>query len=108
MAAPDASGKKKEDEDQLSPGNRSLEHCSKSPYIEDLSKLLKTVPDKILFWELATRQQRMLARSLWEACNYKGQPKPGQFQDMEPERKYLEWVIRMDHDRQWREAQKKR
>jgi len=108
MAAPDASGKKKEDEDQLSPGNRSLEHRSKSPYIEDLSKLLKTVPDKILFWELATRQQRILARSLWEACNYKGQPKPGQFQDMEPEREYLEWVIRMDHDRQWREAQKKR
>jgi len=61
-----------------------------------------------LFWELATRQQRILARSLWEACNYKGQPKPGQFQDMEPEREYLEWVIRMDHDRQWREAQKKR
>ena len=108
MAAPDASGKKKEDEDQLSPGNRSLEHRSKSPYMEDLSKLLKIVPDKILFWELATRQQRILARSLWEACNYKGQPKPGQFQDMEPEREYLEWVIRMDHDRQWREAQKKR
>ena len=108
MAAPDASGKKKEDEDQLSPGDRSLEHRSKSPYMEDLSKLLKIVPDKILFWELATRQQRMLARSLWEACNYKGQPKPGQFQDIEPEREYLEWVIRMDHDRQWREAQKKR
>ena len=108
MTAPDASRKKKENKDQLSPGNRSLEHRSKSPYIEDLSKLLKTVPDKILFWELATRQQRILARSLWEACNYKGQPKPGQFQDMEPEREYLEWVIRMDHDRQWREAQKKR
>jgi hypothetical protein len=108
MTAPDASRKKKENKDQLSPGNRSLEHRNKSPYIEDLSKLLKTVPDKILFWELATRQQRILARSLWEACNYKGQPKPGQFQDMEPEREYLEWVIRMDHDRQWREAQKKR
>jgi hypothetical protein len=108
MTTPDASRKKKENKDQLSPGNRSLEHRNKSPYIEDLSKLLKTVPDKILFWELATRQQRILARSLWEACNYKGQPKPGQFQDMEPEREYLEWVIRMDHDRQWREAQKKR
>jgi len=27
---------------------------------------------------------------------------------MEPEREYLEWVIRMDHDKQWRQAQKKR
>ena len=108
MTTPDASRKKKDNEDQLCPGNTSIKHRSKSPYIEDLSKLLKTVPDKILFQELSTRQQRMLARSLWEACNYKGQPKPGQFQDMEPEREYLEWVIRMDHDRQWQQAQKKR
>jgi|OM-RGC.v1.029715592 hypothetical protein len=108
MAAPNTNRKEKENKDQLGPCDRSLEHRDKSPYMEDLSKLLKTVPDKILFWELATRQQRILARSLWEACNYKGQPKPGQFQDMEPEREYLEWVIRMDHDKQWRQAQKKR
>lgn len=108
MAAPDTNRKEEKDKDQLSPGDSSLEHRDKSPYMEDLSKLLETVPDKILFQELATRQQRMLARSLWEACNYKGQPKPGQFQDIEPEREYLEWVIRMDHDRQWQKAQKKR
>jgi len=108
MATPDTNRDKERNKDQLSPGDRSFEHCDKSPYMEDLSKLLKTVPDKILFQELATQQQRMLARSLWEACNYKGQPKPGQFQDMEPEREYLEWVIRIDHDRQWRQTQKKR
>ena len=108
MATPDTNREEEQNKDQLSPSNRSFEHCDKSPYMEDLSKLLKTVPDKILFQELATRQQRILARSLWEACNYKGQPKPGQFQDMEPEREYLEWVIRMDHDRQWRQTQKKR
>jgi len=108
MATPNTNREEEQNKDQLSPSNRSFEHCDKSPYMEDLSKLLKTVQDKILFQELATRQQRILARSLWEACNYKGQPKPGQFQDMEPEREYLEWVIRMDHDRQWRQAQKKR
>ena len=108
MAAPGANRKEKNNKDQLSLCDRSLEHRDKSPYMEDLSKLLKTVPDKILFQELATRQQRILAKSLWEACNYKGKPKPGQFQDMEPEREYLELVIRMDHDRQWRQAQKKR
>lgn len=108
MTTPDTNREEGQNKDQLSPSNRSFEHCGKSPYMKDLSKLLKTVPDKILFQELATRQQRMLARSLWEACNYKGQPKPGQFQDMEPEREYLEWVIRMDHDRQWQRTQKKR
>lgn len=85
----------------------SLEHRSQSPYMEDFSRLLKKVPDEILFWDLATRQQRIFARSLWEACNYKGKPKPGEFQYMEPERDYLEWVLRMDHDRQWQKACKK-
>jgi len=50
----------------------------------------------------------MIAQSLWEACNYKGKPTPGQFKDIEPKRDYLEWVLRIDHERQWQEALKRR
>ena len=76
--------------------------------MEEFSKFIKTVPEKLLFQELATPQQRRLAQSLWEACNYGGTPKPGQFKDMEPKREYLEWVMRIDHQEQWDKAQKKR
>ena len=87
--------------DQFSPGNSSTHRKSCAPASEEFSKLLKSLPEELLFGELSTYQQRLFAQALWEACNYGGKPKPGNFKDMEPKRNYLEWVLRMDHEQQW-------
>tara|TARA_R100000781_G_scaffold88921_1_gene54720 strand:- start:1139 stop:1465 length:327 start_codon:yes stop_codon:yes gene_type:complete len=88
-------------DNQFSPSNSST-HCERcAPDSEEFSKLLKSLPEELLFGELSTQQQRQFAQSLWEACNYGGRPKPGNFKDMEPKRDYLEWVLRIDHEQQW-------
>ena len=87
--------------DQFSPGNSSTHRKSCAPDSEEFSKLLKSLPEELLFGELSTHQERQLAQSLWEACNYGGKPKPGNFKDMEPKRNYLEWVLRIEHEKQW-------
>ena len=87
--------------DQFSPGNSSTHRKSCAPDSEEFSKLLKSLPEELLFGELSTYQQRLFAQALWEACNYGGKPKPGNFKDMEPKRDYLEWVLRIDHEQQW-------
>lgn len=108
MSSIDASGQDNEDKNKFCPGNRTTHDKSRSPYMDEFSELLKKVPSDILWNELATSQQRQLATSLWEATNYGGKPKPGQFKDVEPKRQYLEWVLRMEHDKQWHDSQKKR
>ena len=50
MAAPKSNRKEDDKQDQLSPGNLSFEHNCASPYKEEFSKFLKTVPEKLL-WE---------------------------------------------------------
>jgi len=59
------------------------------------------LPEELLFGELSTVQERRFAQILWEASNYGGKPKPGNFKDIEPKRNYLEWVLRMEHEKQW-------
>ena len=108
MNTPDSNGTQCNNQDKFGPSDRTFEHKFSSPHMEEFSRFLKTVPEKILREELTTYQQRMIAQSLWEACNYKGKPTPGQFKDVEPKRNYLEWVLRIDHERQWQEALKKR
>ena len=81
--------------DQLSPSNSSSHRKRCAPDSEEFSKLLKSLPEELLFGELSTPQQRQFAQVLWEACNYGGKPKPGNFKDMEPKRDYLEWVLRI-------------
>jgi hypothetical protein len=107
MSSPDSQGDKKKNQDQLGIGDRST-HGHWSPHMKEFSKLLKTLPDELLWGDLSTQQQRNLAQSLWEACNYKGKPKPGEFKDIEPKREYLEWVLRIEHDKQWQKALEKR
>tara|TARA_R100000458_G_scaffold13390_1_gene11173 strand:+ start:430 stop:756 length:327 start_codon:yes stop_codon:yes gene_type:complete len=101
MATINNTRKNDNNKNQFSPSNRSSHRKRCAPDMEEFSKLLKSVPEDILFNELATHQQRLLAQSLWEACNYGGKPKPGNFKDMEPKRDYLEWVLRIDHEDQW-------
>lgn len=94
-----------QDQEQLGVSDVAF-HESYSPYREEFSELLAKVSTKVLKNELMTNQQRMLARALWEACNYGGKPKPGDFKNMEPERLYCEWVLKIDHEQQWKNAKK--
>lgn len=101
----EAEGSQDQDQAQLSPSDRPF-HGSFSPFKEEFSELLSKVSTKVLRSELMTHQQRMIARALWQACNYGGRPKPGDLKNMEPERKYCEWVLQIDHEQQWKNAQK--
>jgi hypothetical protein len=101
----DAKRSQDQDQEQLSPGDCAF-HSSFSPFKEEFSELLSKVSTKVLRSELMTYQQRMIARALWQACNYGGRPTPGDLKNMEPERKYCEWVLQIDHEQQWKKAQK--
>ena len=105
LKANEAKGSQNQDQDQLSVSDVAF-HESYSPYKEEFSELLSKVSTKVLRSELMTHQQRMLARALWEACNYGGRPTPGDLKNMEPERKYCEWVLQIDHEQQWKNAKK--
>ncbi len=50
-------------------------------------------------------QQKNFAKSLWEASNFGGRPKPGEMKYLEDKRDYYELVLMMDHQRQWEEKQ---
>lgn len=92
---------KKQNKQQFSPSDSSIHNEKCSPDSEEFSKLLKSMPEELLFKELSTQQQRQFAKALWEAANYGGKPKPGNFKDIEPKRNYLEWVLKIEHEKQW-------
>jgi hypothetical protein len=100
-----AKGSQDQDQAQLGPSDCPF-HGSFSPFKEEFSELLSKVSTKVLRFELMTYQQRIIARALWQACNYGGRPTPGDLKNMEPERKYCEWVLQIDHEQQWKKAQK--
>jgi hypothetical protein len=87
-------------QDQLSVSNGTAHQCS--PFTEDFKDLLKAMSTKTML-SLMSTQQRNLANSLWEASNFGGRPKPGDFKHLEPKRDYYELVLMMDHQRQWEE-----
>lgn len=76
--------------------------------MKEFSELIARVPFKVLWMELMTNQQRLLATALWEACNYGGKPTPGDLKYMEKKQDYAAWVLRMDHRQQYAKAKKKR
>jgi len=105
LESDDAKRSQDQDQEQLSPSDRPF-HGSFSPFKEEFSELLSKVSTKVLRFELMTYQQRIIARALWQACNYGGRPTPGDLKNMEPERKYCEWVLQIKHEQQWKKAQK--
>lgn len=98
-----------QDEDKFGPGQRLFEHgdFNEEADMKEFSELLSRVSTKVLWKELMTHQQRMLATAFWEACNYGGKPKPGDFKNVEDKRVYGEWVLMIDHARQVEEAKKR-
>ena len=105
LDANDAKGAEDQDQQKLGNGDRAL-HVEECTDMDEFNQLLAMVSTDVLWKVLMTAQQRMLATALWEACNYGGKPKPGDFQYMEEKRIYAEWVLRIDHRQQWNKAQK--
>lgn len=112
----------KDDQKQLSDSQGAL-HNDKYPFIQEFSGFLATVSTASLKYKLMTYQQRLFAKSLWEAQNYGGSqskciahlkeiygPKWHQItsvsEHMEEERAYCEYVLILDHQRQWENAKK--
>jgi hypothetical protein len=109
-------GTEDHNQEELSVSNSP--HEEKYPYIEEFSEFLATVSTKALKFQLMTYQQRLSAKSLWEAANYGGSKEKcikhlteiygprwrsvTRVEDhMEEERVYCEYVLILDHMKQW-------
>lgn len=112
----------KQDQDQLSPRNRTS-HGKKYPFIDEFSEFISGLSTKALEQHLMTQQQRQLAKAIWESENYGGSEskcavrlkeiyghdwyKVTSINDhMLPLRQYYEHVLVLDHQRQWEQAKK--
>ncbi|MGA0128651.1 MAG: hypothetical protein ACO3I1_05125 [Burkholderiales bacterium] len=111
-----------DDQDEFSPG-QALSHDEKYPFITEFSEFISTVSIDALKYTLMTHPQRIMAQAFWEAHNYGGSkekcikhlkeiygPKWHQVtkleDHMEEPRKYYEYVLILDHQRQWDERKK--
>ena len=105
LSTDDTKGAKNQDQQKF--GNRNLAfHVEACTDMDEFSELLSKVSTDVLWKVLMTSQQRLMAKALWEACNYGGRPKPGDFKYMEKKREYAEWVLKIDHRQQWNKSQK--
>ena len=107
---------KSQNQEQLSIGDRAT-HDKKYPFLSEFSDLISELSIERLL-ELMTHQQKMFAKAIWEAENYGGSeekcekrlreihgPKWYQItsikENMEDIRGYYEYVLRIDHKKQW-------
>lgn len=98
-------------------------HGDKYPYIDEFSDFIGTVSTKAMKYQLMTYQQRLMAKALWEAANFGGSKEKcvehltkiygPRWRDvttleehMEEERIYCEYVLILDHMKQWDKHQK--
>ena len=117
-----AQGTKDHDQQEFGNCDGSF-HNEESPFIEDFSEFLATVSTKALKSQLMTYQQRLFAKALWEATNYGGSKEKcikhlteiygprwrtvTRLEDhFEEERVYCEYVLILDHMRQWDKRKK--
>lgn len=111
-----------DDQKELCVGDGTT-HDAKYPFIDEFSEFLRTVSTSALKNKLMTYQQRLLAKAMWEAENYGGSiskckerlkelygpnwPELVNFDDhFTPERDYCEYVLILDHIRQWNQHEK--
>lgn len=111
-----------QNQDQLRPRNRPG-HSEKYPFIDEFSEFIAGVSTESLENFLMTPQQKQLAKAVWEAENYGGSeakcavrlkeiygPQWRQVtsikQHMAPIRDYYEYVLILDHQRQWEQSKK--
>ena len=115
-------GHQYQDQEQLSVGDGSA-HGQKYPFIEEFSDFIASVSTSSLKFKLMTFQQRLFAKALWEAENYGGSISKckahlkeiyGDFwyqltsveDHFTDEREYCEYVLKLDHLKQWDNQQK--
>lgn len=118
-------GGQNHDSQQLCPSDRSFHGDAAYPFIEEFSEFLASVSTKALKTQLMTQQQRNLAKAMWEAENYGGSehkcterlkdlygPKWYQVTTVAdhfiPEREYCEYILLLEHQRQWQQQHQKR
>lgn len=99
-------------------------HGQQYPFIEEFSEFLSSVSTQALKYKLMTYQQRQFAKALWEAENYGGSRAKCEARlkeiygfswksitkvedHMVPEREYCEYVLILEHQKQWNDAQEK-
>lgn len=108
---------KNQDKQQLRIGDRPA-HEKNYPFIEEFSEFIASVPIASLKYKLMTQQQRSMAESFWAAENYGGDAKKCEKrleeiygpdwktltsveENMASVREYYEYVLILDHQRQW-------
>jgi len=111
-----------EDQDELGPGQR-LSHDLRYPFIDEFSEFIAGVSTESLKNKLMTPQQCQLAKAVWEAENYGGSEAKCAArlreiygpdwrsitsikEHMSPLRDYYEYVLILDHQRQWEQSKK--
>lgn len=111
---------------KLGPGQMAFLafHGEQYPFIEEFSEFLANVSTQALKTQLMTRQQRLLAKAIWEAENYGGSEAKCKEnlkeryghrwyqvttidEHMAPERDYCIYVLLLEHQRQWQLYHKK-
>ena len=119
----EGSGSQDQERNQLGISNGAA-HDQQYPFIEEFSEFLSSVSTQALKYKLMTYQQRLFAKSLWEAENYGGSRAKCEARlkeiygfnwksvtrvedHMAPEREYCEYVLILEHQKQWNEAQEK-
>ena len=115
-------GSEDQNQNKLGVSERSF-HGDKYPYIDEFSEFISHMSTKSLKSHLMTLQQRLLAKSMWEATNFGGSKRkcvdhlikiygPNWWKitsikaHMEEERVYCEYVLILDHMQQWNNHKK--
>lgn len=104
LSTSSASGNQDDGKDQLSPGDRSLHGVCLD--MEEFSGLLARVSTYVLWHHLMTQPQRVQTRSLWRADNPKPSVQPAEPSELDKLRPYMDQLIKEDHVKQWKRAQK--
>ena len=65
MSTVNNSRNNKQNQQQFSPSDSSTHNKKCAPDSEEFSKLLKSLPEELLFGELSTVQERRFAQILW-------------------------------------------
>lgn len=115
-------GAKNQKQEKLSVSDGPF-HKEAYPFIQEFSEFISEVPMNALLYTLMTYQQRLLAKSIWEAENYGGseskcverlkdiygyrwQQVTKLSDHMKPFRDYCEYVLILDHQHQWNKRKK--
>ena len=98
-------GKKNQNQQQLSIGDRSI-HNKQYPFLTEFSELLEDMSTKDLKNNLLTDSQKMLAESLWMANRSKKNTDPEFKPKINKLREFFIQALITDHKRQWDEYKK--